>query len=234
MYSYLKVNRCRVCEHPDDNIVSSMDKELLNETPVNEVMARFSGNFTNKSKPLTQMSVYAHKKHLLRAVPSALLEIPDLSANSTGTSLEKTNGARSKGFDDFLGTTTKNREMLDNIVSSATEDLINSDELLEMAVGPKNKALVLSVRDRLRESLAGYIELSKSLVSPTMSVSIVGGEGDRVVELLVLIRQAFENTVEDPVLREQFFNEVASLIRKSATLRDIFEREMKKDAKPNS
>lgn len=231
MYSYLKVSKCRVCEHTDDAIVASMDKELLNETPVDEVLARFSGHFKNKSKPLTQMSVYAHKKHLLRAVPSALLEIPDLSANSTNTSLEKTNDTRSKGFDDFLGTTSKNREMLDNIVASAMDDLNAMDELVELSVGPKNKAMVYAVRDKVRQSLAGYIELSKSLVSPSMSVSIAGGDGDRVVELLVLMRQAFENTVEDPVLREKFFNEMAFLIRKSNTLRDIFEREIKKDGK---
>lgn len=227
MYSYLKVIKCRVCDHPDDTIVASMDKELLNETPVDEVLARFSGHFTNKSKPLTQMSLFAHKKHLQRAVPSAILEIPDLSANSTNTSLEKTNDARSKGFDDFLGTAVKNREMLDNIVASAMEDLNNSDELLEMSVGPKNKALVLSVRDKIRESLAGYIELSKSLTSPAMSVNIVGGDGDRVIELLVMVRQAFENTIQDAALREKFFNEMAFLIRKSNTLKDIFEREMK-------
>lgn len=234
MYSYLKVIKCRVCEHTDDTIVASMDKELLNETPVDEVLARFAGHFTNKSKLLTRMSLYAHKKHLLRAVPSAILEIPDLSKNANNTSLEKTNEARSKGFDDFLGTTVKNREMLNNIVASAMDDLNISDELLEMAVGPKNKAFVLSVRDKLRESMAGYIELSKSLVSPSMSVNIVGGEGDRVVELLVLVRQAFENTVEDALLREKFFNEMAFLIRRSNTLKDIFEREMKKDAKPNT
>jgi len=233
MYSYLKVSKCRVCEHPNDEIVASMDKELLNETPVDEVLARFSGHFTNKSKPLTQMSLFAHKKHLLRAVPSALLEIPDLSSNGNNTSLEKTNDTRSKGFDDFLGTTAKNREMLDNIVASAMEDLNNSDELLEMAVGPKNKALVLSVRDKIRESLAGYIELSKSLTSPSMSVNIVGGEGERVVELLVMVRQAFENTIEDPILKEKFFNEMAFLIRKSTTLKDIFEKEMK-SGKSNS
>jgi hypothetical protein len=225
MYSYLKIGKCRICEHPDDTVVSNIDKDLLNDVPMEEVYAKYAGHFKTRGKFLNSNSIFSHRSHLRRAVPSALLEIPDLSVAGTNTSLEKTNPERSKGFDSFLGTAAKNREMLDTLVSSAIEDLNSSDEFLELAVGPKNKALILSVRDKIRESLAGYIELSKSLASPEIAINIKGQEGDRVVELLVMVKQAFDNVVSDDSLKERFFNELATLIRRSVTLKDIFDRE---------
>ena len=226
MYSYLKLARCRICQFRDDKIISEMDKDLLNEMPTLEVQAKYSGHFTDKSNPLTAPSIYSHRKHLMRAVPSALLEIPDLSKGTQG-STELTSPVRSEGFNDFLGTIAKNKEMLDNLVSSAMEDLNSSDEILESAFGPKNKAIILSIRDRIRQSLAEYIELSKTLSMPQIAVNIGGNEGDRVAELLVLVRQAFEKTIPDDNLRQSFFNELAVLIRRSTTLKDIFENEKK-------
>jgi hypothetical protein len=224
MYSYLRLTKCRVCQAKDDELISAIDKDLLSEVPIMDVQAKYGGKFGKI--PLTAMSLYSHRKHIRRSVPSAILEIPDLSsAAETG---EPTSLARSEGFNTFLGTVVKNREMLDNLVSSAMEDLNASDEYLEDAYGAKNKAIILAIRDKIRDSLAGYIELSKTLTTPEISVAIKGQEGDRVTELLVLVRQAFEMVIADDHLREVFFNELARLIRRSTTLKDIFQAESQK------
>jgi hypothetical protein len=222
----MKLVKCRICQHPTDAVVADIDKELLSEVPLIDVLSKYSGHFTKV--PLTALSLYTHRKHLRRAVPSALLEIPDLSLVKSGGIEGQTTIARSTGFDTFLGTVAKNREMLDNLVQSAMEDLNASDTYLEEAYGPKNKAMMLAIRDKIRDSLAGYIELSKTLVTPEISVSIKGREGDRVTELLVLVRQAFETAVPDDHLREVFFNELAGLIRHSVTLKDLFKSESEK------
>lgn len=231
-YSYIRNNRCRACAHPNSDMIASMDKDLLNEVSLDDVQAAYAGHFTKKSEPLTLAVLYLHRKHLRRSVPSALLEIPDLSGGNTvgDNNVEKVDSKRGEGFSTYLGTVIKNKEALDVIVASTLEDLNGSDEILENAVGPKNKAMLLSIRDRIRQSLASYIELSKSLVTPEIGVTISGEQGDRVTELLVLVRQAFEETVPDESVREQFFSALAVHIRKSQVLKDIFLKE-KQDAK---
>lgn len=226
MYSYLKLPKCRVCQCKDDAIVSAIDKDLLEEMPLAEVLAKHGGHFEDRAFPLTPMALFAHRRHLQRAVPSALLQIPDLSASgSRGT--ESTSLVRSEGFDNFLGTVKKNREMLDLIVESATDDLTLSDEYLAGSYNAKDRAMMLMARDKIRQTLAQFIELSKSLVTPEISVSIKGNGdgGERITELLVLFRQACDNVISDQATKEALFSELAKLIRRSATLKDIFDSE---------
>jgi hypothetical protein len=89
---------------------------------------------------------------------------------------------------------------------------------------------MLAVRDKIRQSLAQLIELSKTLVTPDISVQIKGkGDGaDRITELLVLFRQACDLTIADTGTKEVLFVELAKLIKRSSTLRDIFESEKDK------
>jgi len=226
VYSYLKLPKCRVCQLKNDDVVSAIDKDLLEEHQLAEVLATYGGHFPEKAFPLTALALFAHKRHLLKAVPSALLQIPDLSsARETGA--ETTSLARSEGFDNYLGTLKKNRDMLDLIVESATDDLNLSDEYLAGAYNAKDRAMMLMARDKIRQSLAQFIELSKSLISPDISVSIKGhGDGaERITELLVLFRQACDNVISDQGTKEAIFGELVKLIRHSSTLKDIFKSE---------
>ncbi|VVB50680.1 Uncharacterised protein [uncultured archaeon] len=227
-YSYLKLPRCRICQHRDDKVVAEIDKDLLEQMPLADVLSKYSGHFAEKAFPLTPMALFSHRRHLQRAVPSALLQIPDLSVPQGST--ESTSLVRSEGFDSFLGTVKKNREMLDLIVESATDDLSLSDEYLASSYSAKDRAMMLMARDKMRQSLAQFIELSKSLGVPEVSVNIKGtGDGaDRITEFLVLFRQAADNILVDTSLKEALFTELAKLIRKSVTLRDIFESEKDK------
>jgi hypothetical protein len=228
-YSYLKHTHCRVCQHKDDAVVAAIDKDLLEEVPLATVMSKYAGHFSDNKFPLVGAALFAHRSHLKRSVPSALLEIPDLSVSKIDSG-EPSNLVRSEGFDNYLGTIKKNREMLDIIVSSATDDLNVSDEYLAASYGAKERAMMLAVRDKIRQSLAALIELSKTLVSPEISVQIKGrGDGaDRITELLVLFRQACDATIEDTGVKELLFSNLATLIRRSTTLRDIFDKEKDK------
>lgn len=227
MYSYLKQPKCRVCQYKDDSIVAAMDKDLLEEMPLAEALAKYGGHFVEKAFPLTAMVLHGHRRHLRRSVPSALLEIPDLSVSKENGS-EPTNLARSEGFHNFLGTIQKNREMLDSLTQSAMDDLNVADEFLASAYSAKDRAMILAVRDKIRQSLAQFIEISKSLTTPEISVNIKGRDGDRVTELLVLFKQASDIVISDKQTKEQLFIELAKLIRRSSTLKDIFDNEKDK------
>ncbi len=228
-YSYARLPQCRVCQHIDDAMVAKLDRALLEDALTGDIIAEFGGNFNKSTQELTSMAVFAHKTHMTRAVPSALLEIPDLSGTLETSSAPLASANRSEGFNHYLGTLLKNREMLDNIVASATEDLNNSDKMLDRATSPQSQAMLLAVRDKIRNSLADLITLSKTLISPEINVNFTGKEADRVTELLVLIRHALVNTVPDVQIQEAVLMELASLIRKSQTLKDIFDQEKKSE-----
>ncbi len=210
-------------------MVAKLDRALLEEAPIGDIIAEFGGHFNKSTQELTNMSAFAHKVHLQRAVPSALLEIPDLSGTLETSASPLAPANRSEGFNHYLGTLLKNREMLDNIVASSMEDLNNSDKMLDRATSPQSQAMLLAVRDKIRNSLADLITLSKSLISPEINVNFTGKEADRVTELLVLIRHALVNTVPDVQIQEAVLMELASLIRKSQTLKDIFDQEKKSE-----
>jgi len=209
----------------EDAIVSELDKDLLEGMDLNTILYKYSGKFTDETKPLTRTSLYAHRKHIRRSLPAAILQIPDMGANS-GYDGGPTNLARSEGFDSFLGTIEKDKEMVDILVDSAMEDLLKSDKVLHSAKGDvKNEALIISVRNQIRKALGEFIVLNKELTSPVLALNIGDTNKKLFIEFLIIVKNAAEASIKDIPVRDGFLLEITSRLRKSKEFKAVLEEE---------
>ncbi len=221
---YLMNGSCRVCALSSDKTVADLDKDLLEGMDINTILYKYSGKFSDPTLPLTRTSLYAHRKHLRRSIPSAILQIPELTNPlSKKSQTDFASPARSEGFDSFLGTVEKDRELLDVLVESAMTDLISSDALISEDV--KDNALVLSVRNTIRKALSEFIALSKEMANPSLPINVGDTNKKLFVEFLLIVKKAAELSIRDEKVLENFLLEITCQLRKSKEFKSVLEEE---------
>jgi hypothetical protein len=220
---YSRIPACRVCQCPDDKAVSDMDSDLLNGLDLDTVLAKYSGSFTDPEKYINRTWLYSHRRHLRKSVPNSLLNLPDLS---TGNNSKLANPERSQGFDNYLGTVEKDREMVDVLVASALEDLNNSDEMVKLSkLNPQAYSMLLSTRDRIRDSLGKMMVLNREIVSPNVTFNIGEANNKLFIEFLLIIKKSSEASIEDKTVREAFIRELTNELRKSKEFKFLITEE---------
>jgi hypothetical protein len=186
---------------------------------------KYSGKFTDESKPLTYIALFAHRKHVKRSLPAGILGISDMGS-SAGEPMGITTPAQSAGFDSYLGTVAQEKEMIETLVDSAFEDLTSSDEMLHRAKGDiKDEALIVTVRNQLRKALGDFITLNKELTSPTLALNIGDTNKKLFIEFLLIIKKVAETTIVNEEAKNAFFNELTIQFRKSREFKSILQEE---------
>jgi hypothetical protein len=222
---YTPLGTCRVCALADDVVVSELDKDLLEGMDITTILYKYSGKFSDPLSPLTRTVLYSHRRHLRRSIPAAILQITDLGTSSK-QSPEETNLVRSEGFDSYVGTMEKDKEMVDVLVNSAMEDLISSDSILTVALlNPQDASLVMSVRNQLRKSLGELLKLNKEMVSPVLSFNIGDTNKKLFIEFLLIVKKAAEASITDEDMKSNFLLEITSQLRKSKEFKSVLEEE---------
>jgi hypothetical protein len=221
---YTMVGTCRICTQVGDSVVSEMDKDLLSGMDITSILYKYSGKFSDPLMPLTRTVLYSHKRHLRRSMPAAYLQVPDTLSSPGQT--ETTNLVRSEGFDSFIGTSEKDREMVDVLVNSAMEDLISSDVLMNLSqANPQDASLMMSVRTQLRKSIGEFIKLNKEMTSPALAFNIGDTNKKLFIEFLLIVKKAAEVSISSDDDRESFLLEITSQLRKSKEFKAVLEEE---------
>ncbi len=220
---YSLVAGCRVCELKEDETISKLDKDLLGGMEFDAILYKYSGKFSDPSTPLTRTVLYAHRKHLRRSIPAAILQIPDLGSSSLPS--EPASLARSQGFDSYIGTIDKDKEMVDVLVDSAMEDLLHSDALMASSLDVKDASLVMSVRSQLRKSLGEFVVLNKEMTSPVLAFNIGDTNKKLFIEFLLIVKRAAEASIPDEDVRSNFLLEITTQLRKSKEFKYVLQEE---------
>lgn len=221
---YNRHSNCRICALEDHKTVSDIDFKLLNGTSINTILGEYSQFFgkpgpDNKPKPtLNYNSVYTHSRHIKKEVGSTLLGLPE--AGSRGTELVA--GPRAVGFDSFIEELHKNKETLDVLLHSAFEDLNLSDEYLVNATTPKNQAMLLSVRDNIRKTVANLTQQVQESITPSFA-NINSKNSPQVAELLMIVKKVITLCIRDKDIREAFKKELSTQIAYSKELKWLVE-----------
>jgi hypothetical protein len=218
------VGTCRICSQAADKDVSEMDKDLLAGMDITSILYKYSGKFSDPAMPLTRTVLYTHKRHLRRSIPAAILQIPDMGSSKGMT--EPTSLVRSEGFDTYIGTSEKDKEMVDVLVNSAMEDLISSEALLNLfQANPEDASTIMSVRNQLRKSIGEFIKLNKEMTSPVLSFNIGDTNKKLFIEFLLIVKKAAESSIADEESRANFLLEITSQLRKSKEFKSVLEEE---------
>lgn len=217
--SYAKVPNCRICAHPDDTVISEMDADILGGVILPTVQVKYAHEFGDPAKPLSQVSLANHRFHLRASVKNALVGIPDLSSGQSG---EIVSSKRSEGFDSYTGMLAKNRELLEIVVASAIDDLMDSDAMLKAATDSKGQAALLGARDGMRRSVVEVTKITKDLMDPAINV-LDGASNVALIELLKIVRTAAIKAIVDEEIRNSYFNELTTKIKRSKELRWMLE-----------
>lgn len=174
-----------------------------------------SGKDGFDAKPLLNYAaVFGHRNHIKKDVASSYLGIPE--AGSKGTELVK--GERAVGFDSYIEELHKNKETLDVLLQSAFEDLNASDEYLLKSVTPKYQALILSVRDNIRKSIASLTQQIQETTTPTIN-NLNGKNNPQIIELLMIVKKSATLAIRDKDVREAFKAELSVQIAYSKELK---------------
>jgi hypothetical protein len=221
---YVQPKGCRVCGNPDDKVISELDKDLLEGMEFNTILYKYSGKFSDPRTPLTRTVLYNHRRHLRKSIPAAVLQIPDLGSSATLANTV-TNPIRSEGFDNYVGSVEKDKELLELLVNSALEDLVSSDALISDAADVQDSALVLSVRNQLRKSLGEMIHVNKEMTSPVLGLKIGDTNKKLFVEFLLVVKHAAEDTIKEETTLSNFLSELTSQLRKSKEFKYILDEE---------
>lgn len=222
--AYLRHSNCRICKHEDHKIVSDIDLKLLDGASINDILGEYSSLFGKNDKdnqptaPLNYSSVFTHRKHIRKDVASAYLGLPE--AGSRGTEIVK--GERAVGFDSYVEELRKNKETLDVLLQSAFEDLNLSDDYLLKTVTPKSQALMLSVRDNIRKSIAELTHRVQEATTPTFN-NLSGKNNPQIVELLMIVKKVAALSIRDKEVREAFKKELTIQIAYSRDLKWLVE-----------
>lgn len=221
--TYIRFSNCRVCQFTGDRKVSEdLDFKLLEGVSIEDVLGEYSKHFTDPSKPLNFMSVQDHKNHLKKQVATNLLGLPSAPAGEYSKNEIIVGDDRSNGLDSYIALLNKNKETLDSLVRSASEDLMNSDGYLAQAGTPKNQALILSVRDNIRNSIADITARIQVLITPQIN-NVSSKNNAQVVELLMIVKKSANLSIRDKAVKESFMKELSIQIATSKELKWLSE-----------
>jgi hypothetical protein len=216
--AYIRFTNCRVCalQDRDHKAWSDLDFKILEGVPLKQVLGEYAGFFTEPGKPLTFIALSQHKKHLKSQVANNLLGLPDASTSNSASEIVINDGTN--GLISYVDELNRNKETLDMMLASAEEDLIKSDEFLAGATTPKNQALLLSVRDNIRQSITEISQKSLEAISPNLA-NVNTKDNPQVIELLMIVKKAMNLTIRDKDLREEFKKELSTQISFSKELK---------------
>jgi hypothetical protein len=220
MSDYIKFANCRICQlDADHKVKSDLDFKILEGTPIDQVVGEFSQYFTDPQKPLNYWAVQRHKSHLSKQVASNLIGIPSIppSGEFDKNSIVVSDG-KDTGLGSFIDFVLKNKETLDELKESAKEDLINSDVYLGQASTPKAQALILSVRNNIRDSIADITAMEQKLLTPQLG-NASSKNNAQVVELVMIAKRSAILAIRDKTVRESFLKELALQISSSPELK---------------
>jgi len=217
--AYIRFTNCRVCalQDKDHKAWSDIDFKLLEGVPLAQVLGEYAGLFVEPNKPpLTYIALSQHKKHLKSQVANNLLGLPDASSSNSNSQIVVNDGTN--GLISYVDELNRNKETLDKMLVSAEEDLVKSDEFLAAATTPKNQALLLSVRDNIRQSMVEISQKSLEAITPNLG-PLNSKDNPQVIELLMIVKKAMNLTIKDKDLREEFKNELSTQIAFSKELK---------------
>jgi hypothetical protein len=240
--AYLRHPNCRICAIEDHKVVSDIDFELLNGASINTILGKYGHFFGTPVKPGSAVSpfadeeplvpskdgfeakpmlnygaVYWHRSHIKKDVTTSLLGLPEAGSGVRGET-EIVKGERAAGFNSYIDELHKNKETLDVLLHSAFEDLNQSDEYLLKSLTPKYQALILSVRDNIRKSIAALTSQIQESITPTLN-NLNSKNNPQIIELLMIVKKAAALAIKDKDVREAFKSELAVQIAYSKELK---------------
>jgi hypothetical protein len=217
---YIKYTNCRVCQlQADRKVISDLNFKLLEGVPLEQVQGEYSQYFVDPQKPLNYHVLRRHKSHLKKQIANNLAGIPSIPGGEFDkNSIVISDDTKDLDFGSFIDFIKRNKEDLEALKISAMEDLETSDAYLAGAQTPKNQALILSVRDNIRNSVAAITEKIQELVTP--QINNINDKGNaQVVELLMIVKKSALLSGMDKKVMESFLKELVLQIDGSKELK---------------